>query len=81
MAQRYAVTVFYREPTFEQRVGRQGEPYQFTFELLAGSEQAAILAATERFWDMARLSSVSWVREILRVEARPVPIGPPRPPR
>ncbi|MBW2528250.1 MAG: hypothetical protein JRI23_29000 [Deltaproteobacteria bacterium] len=64
----YSVTIYYREPTFEKRLGREGEPYRFTFEIRARTEQGAVRAARRQFWEMARLSSVGWVREILRVE-------------
>lgn len=65
---RYAVTIYYREPSFEQRLGRQGEPFRFTFVVLARSKAGAILQARQQFEEMARLSSVAWVRDIVRIE-------------
>ena len=66
----YQVTIYYREPTFEERIGRTGAPYRFTFDVSALTERGAVRKARDRFDQMARLSSVGWVREIVRIEAR-----------
>lgn len=66
------MTIYYHEPAFEMRIGRRGAPYCFTFDITARSEANAIRQARRRFAEMARLSSVGWVREIVRVEAERV---------
>jgi len=64
----YSVTIHYREPAFELRLRRQGPPYRFTFDVRARDERCAVEVARRKFDEMARLSSVGWVREIVRIE-------------
>ena len=67
--QQFRVTIHYHEPAFEMRIGRSGAPYHFTFEVTAPNEGRAMRQARHQFQEMARLSSVGWVREIVRIEA------------
>jgi hypothetical protein len=59
------VRIEYREPTYRSPAGPRPVPYSWIFVVHARSEQAAISGAIAWFKDMARLSSVGWVREIV----------------
>jgi hypothetical protein len=83
----YRVTIYYREPTYELFSGKKADPYSWTFEVEAASAQTAELEALRQFDEMARSSSVGWVRRIVRVEteapasARALPVLEARDPR
>lgn len=59
----FLVKVEYREPTYRQ----DGHVYGFTFRCQASSFVDATQQALRRFDEMATLSSVGWVREVLAV--------------
>ena len=69
------MTVFYREPTFDAWSGQKREPFRGTFEVWGDDPAEAVEAAKEEFRRWARLSSVSWVREIVRTECVEVEVG------
>ncbi len=62
---RLRVTVFYREPTFEARLGRRGPPYRWEYEIEAVDAPTAIAIACREFDEVARASGVGWAREIV----------------
>jgi len=61
----YRVRIEYREPTYRSPAGPRPAPYSWIFVVHARSDQAAISSAIAWFRDMARQSSVGWVREIV----------------
>lgn len=61
----YRVRIEYREPTYCSPSGPRPEPYSWVFVVQARSEPAAIASAIAWFRDVARQSSVGWVREIV----------------
>jgi hypothetical protein len=67
----FDVTVFYREPTYEQRAGAKAEPYAHPCEVQAADEAEAVRRATEMFNAEVQRSSIGWVREIVSVRAVP----------
>jgi hypothetical protein len=67
----YKVTVYYREPTYELATGPRAEPYSWTFEIEALSAEAARNEAMRQFDELARISSVGWVRRVERVVTDP----------
>lgn len=67
---RYVVIVVYREPTYEARRGYGPTPYRGSFRVEAVSPADAEVEARRRFAAWAQRSSVSWVREVERVEVR-----------
>jgi hypothetical protein len=68
MGRRYEVTIRYREPSYEQAVGRKAEPYRWTYEIVSDDDDDARERAVGKFREMERLSSVGWVRVIERVD-------------
>lgn len=64
----YRVRILYREPSYERRAGAKREPYRWTYEVPASSQDQAVDCAVAEFHRMARLSSVGWVREIVAIE-------------
>lgn len=64
----YKVTVSYREPSYEERAGPRANPYQWTYTVLAGSEEQARRRALEEFEEVTRLSSVGWSRQVVAVD-------------
>ena len=67
----FAVTIRYREPTYELQTGRVRE-YSSCFVIYAPEEQEAAGHAVARFKHIEALSSVGWTREIVQVEVRRV---------
>ena len=67
----FRVTVYYREPSYELAAGYKSAPYAWTYEIDAADAAAAETEALRRFDEMARSSSVGWVRRIVRVDTRP----------
>jgi hypothetical protein len=67
----YRVTIYYREPTYELAAGRRAEPYSWTFEVEAFSADSARREALREFDELARISSVGWVRRVERVLTEP----------
>ncbi len=67
----FRVTIYYREPTYELFNGRKADPYFWTFEVEASTTEHAELEARRQFEEMARTSSVGWVRRIVRVDTEP----------
>lgn len=65
---RYRVRLLYREPTYELAAGRVREPYSATYLVDANSSDEAREVALLRFRQVERLSSVSWVREVVGCE-------------
>ena len=63
----YKVTIYYREPGYAQRNGAAEQTYRGSFIVQATDEQAAVRRAVSEFDQMARLSSVSWIRVIEKV--------------
>ncbi len=64
----FAVTVYYREPTYELVAGCKAEPYRWTYRVFAPDEANARELALREFEEMARLSSVAWVRRVVRID-------------
>ena len=64
---RYHVRIEFREPTYELRAGVKPEPYQFGYDVEAPSESEAERSALHEFREMASLSNVAWVRQVLQV--------------
>jgi len=64
----YRVTVLYREPTYELETGRE-RTYSGTFEVDADTPEQAMNEAVGIFKSYEDLSSVGWVREIVKVSA------------
>lgn len=62
---RFLVTVTYREPTFEERLGRDGPPYAWTFDVDAPDAETARAIAEARFGEAAQQSGVGWPREVI----------------
>lgn len=60
----FRITIYYREPTYELVAGRKKHPYSWTWEVVAQDESAARAQAMRQFEDLARRSSVGWVRRI-----------------
>lgn len=60
----YKVTIYYREPGYAERNGVVAQTYRGSFIVQATDEQGAIRRAVAEFDEIARLSSVSWVRVI-----------------
>lgn len=71
MRETYRVTIYYREPTYELATGRRREPYSWTFEVESHSVEAARREAMREFDELARISSVGWVRRVERVLTEP----------
>jgi hypothetical protein len=69
-AQTYLVTIEYREPTYELRVGPKTRPFGWTYEIVAADESSARESALREFWWVTRASSVGWVREVVGVHVR-----------
>ena len=67
MLSRYHVRIEFREPTYELRAGPKQEPYLFGYDVEAASELEAERSALQKFQEMARLSNVGWVRQVLRL--------------
>ncbi len=67
----FRVTIHYREPTYELFSGRRGDPYRWTFEVDAATPEGAESEARREFDELARASSVGWVRRIVRVDTEP----------
>ena len=63
----YRVVIHYREPSYESRHGRKDEPYRWTFQVRARSDDDAVDFAVAEFEEIERKSSVSWTREIVGV--------------
>lgn len=66
---RFQVTIWYREPTYELVVGPKPEPYFCTYVVTALDSEHASRLAMREFDELARLSSVGWVRHVVRIEA------------
>ncbi len=67
MVSRYHVRIEFREPTYELWAGPKQEPYLFGYDVEAASESEAERSALQEFQEMARLSNVGWVRQVLRL--------------
>jgi hypothetical protein len=65
----YRVTIRYREPGFERRLGRSGEAYRWTYRIEALDPDSATRRAVEQFEDTARQSQVGWRRDIVAIDA------------
>jgi len=75
---RYHVRIEFREPTYELRAGPKPEPYLFGYDVEAASESEAEQLALLEFRETAKLSNVSWIRQVLRVIVTLTP-GPAEP--
>ena len=67
----YRVTVSYREPDYEARVGPRLNPYRWTYTIVADGEEQARLSALLEFRQMTMLSSVGWHRVVVGVDVAP----------
>ena len=67
---KFLVTVFYREPTYEQRVGDKAEPYRWTYRIAASTDRLAERAALAEFRRVASRSGSGWIRRVVRVDVR-----------
>ena len=68
----YRVSISYREPSYEMRVGPKEKAFHWRYEVKASDEQSAIDSALEEFKQMARMSRSGWVREVTEVTAERV---------
>ncbi|HUK57078.1 MAG TPA: hypothetical protein VLY20_10515 [Nitrospiria bacterium] len=68
----YLITIFFREPDYELRVGAKPEPYSVSYRLQAASKEDAERLALDEFRRQASASHVSWTRVVEKVESRPV---------
>jgi hypothetical protein len=75
----YRVTVYYREPTYELAHGKKEEPYSWTYLIAAASADLARAEAVRQFKEIARLSSVAWIRRVERIETERLEGAPPLP--
>jgi hypothetical protein len=66
---RFQVTVWYREPTYELVAGPKPEPYFCSYVVTAVDAEHARRIALREFDTIARLSSVGWIRKVVKVEA------------
>ncbi len=64
----YRVVVHDREPTYEAATGGEREPFNFTWRVRAYGAELARKWAEREFWMMQSLSSVGWIREIVKFE-------------
>jgi hypothetical protein len=64
---RYRVVIEYCEPTYAAHTESEPKTYRASYEVKAISPVHAEQKAREEFDEMARLSSVGWVRDIVRV--------------
>ena len=69
----WRVRIHYREPSFEARLGRQGAPFVWTYEVQAGDATTAIGAALRTFEEAAASSRVRWVRKVVDVVVAELP--------
>lgn len=67
----FLVTIRYREPEFEARLGGVSHPYSWTYRIAAVNADRAAAIGVREFEATARASSVSWRRDIVSVTARP----------
>ena len=65
----YRIRIHYREPTYKSREGEEQRVYRWTYQIEAESVEDAKALAVAEFHEFARLSSVSWTREITDVLA------------
>ncbi len=63
----FLVRIEYREPTYELAVGRKPKAYSWTYRVHGRSREDAERLALAEFQQMARLSDVGWVREIVGI--------------
>jgi hypothetical protein len=63
----FRITIYYREPTYELATGRCGRSYCWTSEVAAADAVTARDEALRQFEELARCSSVGWVRRVERV--------------
>jgi len=66
----YRVKILFREPTYELYNGPRAEPYFWTHDVRTTTEEVAVERATAVFLEMAKESSVMWIRKIVRTEVR-----------
>jgi hypothetical protein len=67
------VRIEFREPTYELRAGTKSDPYLFGYDVEAASEPDAERSALLEFREMAKLSNVAWIRQVLQVIVTPAP--------
>jgi hypothetical protein len=63
----YRITIYYREPTYELATGRPATSYSWTSEVSASDPAAARELALRQFEELARCSSVGWIRRVERI--------------
>lgn len=61
----YRVTVLYVEPTYARYVDRPPVARRWSIDVEAPDAPAAVHAALDRFHELARLSGVGWIREVV----------------
>jgi hypothetical protein len=66
----YVITIFFREPSYELRVGAKAEPYSASYRIQAGSKEESERLALEAFRWQESNSHVSWGREVEKIESR-----------
>lgn len=64
----FVVELQYREPGYEARTGQRSQPFRFRYRISASSEAQARWLALEEFRRITELSSVGWIREVVRVD-------------
>lgn len=68
----FLVTIHYREPTYEKKMGRGPKSYKWTFSIKAQDEETAKSKAVAEFKQTTALSWVGWGREVIEVECKEV---------
>ena len=66
--QRFRIAIKYREPIYELAAGKKAEPYGWSLDVVAPDAVEALRVALAHFEGLQRLSSVGWVREVVRIE-------------
>ncbi len=67
----YVVTIFYREPGYATHENAEAKTYSGSFTVRARDRGEAIRKARTAFYEVAKASSVGWVREITEIVCRP----------
>jgi hypothetical protein len=75
----FTVKIYYREPTYELRVGAKADPYSMQYEIRSHDQDEAILYAIAALNRSLPDSSVGWIRDVVGVSVDgvdvPVPVS------
>ena len=67
----FIVEIHYREPNYETRHGARDEPFRFRYRIHASTAECARWLALDEFRRVTELSSVGWIRDVVRVDVIP----------